>query len=246
MTLWFVTPAWQRYSLSEVCFQQRRWVIESLAKLGIEARCVVVADDENLDLARAQGFDVVEQSNEWLGRKFNDGIEHAVRRGAEWISPIGSDSWVDPAYFIDLDPTVARTSPWYAAALADRLATLHVVANRGAGPHVLHRQFLAPFGFRPIVDRIRKGIDRSLLTSVNRTGELRWEERNLHRLQYIGFRGVPTITPYRVLVDKCFGVEYHNPWPWLSTVYPAALVAAARRVMKEQEERLDAPTSALA
>ena len=101
MSMWFVTPAWQRYELTAVCLRQRQWVIEQLADHGIEARCVVVADDENLDIARALGFDVVEQRNDrGLGRKFNDGYEHAARAGATWIVPIGSDSWIDPRYFL--------------------------------------------------------------------------------------------------------------------------------------------------
>ena len=89
MSIWFVTPSWQRYDLSAVCFDQRLDVIRTLAEHGIEAHCVVVADDENLDLARERGFATVEQDNEWLGRRFNDGIEYACRNGASRVVPIG-------------------------------------------------------------------------------------------------------------------------------------------------------------
>lgn len=102
MTIWFVTPAWQRYELSELCFDQRRHVIDSLAEQGIAAKCVVIADDGNLDLARDRGFEVVAQDNQWLGRKFNDGMEYAFRNGASRVVPIGSDSWIDPAYFMPM------------------------------------------------------------------------------------------------------------------------------------------------
>ena len=50
MSVWFVTPAWRRYELSAVCFDQRAAVIKTLAAAGIEAHCVVIADDGNLAL----------------------------------------------------------------------------------------------------------------------------------------------------------------------------------------------------
>src|ERR1051325_10020747 len=99
-SLWFVTPAWQRYELSAVCFDQRLLVMDALRAAGVEAQCVVVADDENLDLARERGFARVEQDNEWLRRRFNDGIEYAAYQGATRIVPIGSDSWIDPDYLL--------------------------------------------------------------------------------------------------------------------------------------------------
>src|SRR5688572_14835688 len=123
--LYFVTPAWQRYELSEVCFEQRRRVIADLLSQGIEARCVIVADDENLDIARSKGFDTVERDNSGLGRKVNDGYEYAASKGAEWMVFIGSDSWIDPAFIAPLPddpPDLVRSSPAYCAVTPDRLA----------------------------------------------------------------------------------------------------------------------------
>jgi hypothetical protein len=125
--IYFVTPAWQRYELSEVCFEQRKRVIDRLNGYGIEAHCVVVADDANIDIALSAGFEIVEQDNEWLGRRFNDGIEYAARQGAEWIVPIGSDSWIDLAYFLPLPDTKwTRTSKMYAAVTSGRIGYLNV------------------------------------------------------------------------------------------------------------------------
>jgi hypothetical protein len=153
MTLWFVTPAWQRYDLSAICFDQRLDVIRTLAAAGIEARCVVIADDENLDLARQRGFDVVEQNNDWLGRKFNDGIEYACRNGASRVIPIGSDSWIDPAYFLPLThKSRTRTSGLYAVVTADRMAELYITDEKGVGPYVIARDALRSANFRPAKD----------------------------------------------------------------------------------------------
>ena len=53
--LYFITPAFRRYELTAVCLEQHQRVIDELAKSGIEAHQVVVADDENLDIARSRG-----------------------------------------------------------------------------------------------------------------------------------------------------------------------------------------------
>jgi hypothetical protein len=234
MTIWFVTPAFRRYELSAVCFAQRRRVIDTLAEHGIAARCVVVADDENLDIARGLGFDVVEQNNEWLGRKFNDGIEYACRNGASRIVPIGSDSWIDSAYFLPLPPRdVTRTSGLYCVVTADRLAELSVDDLKGAGPYVIDRRALSMSRFRPARDDIKRGVDRSTIKGIRR--QLRWARHDVHPFQYVGFRGIPHLTPYEGLVEAWGVREHSDPWAILAEHYPLDLVERARSVMASQE-----------
>jgi len=217
-SVWFVTPAWQRFELTAVCLDQR---------------LAVIADDANLDLARERGFDTVERDNEWLGRRFNDGMEYAGRNGADWIVPIGSDSWIDPAYFVPLlAPGYIRTSGLYCAVTAERMAELKVRSGRGAGPYVFNRDHLAPSGFRPAQDDLRKGIDGSTIRGV---GQANWRWRNLHPFQYIGFRGNPHITSYGKL-HKRWGVREHDdPWAILAKHYPAELVERARMALAQPE-----------
>lgn len=229
MSVWFVTPAFGRVELTRICLEQRRLVIDELARRGIEAHQVVVADDGNLDVARALGFDTVEQNNEWLGRKFNDGQEYAGRHGAEWIVPIGSDSWVDPAYFDPLpNPRYTRTSGMYAPVELGRLAELKV-GQVGAGPHMFHRSLMAPRGFRPAPDQISRNTDH--LTVANLARPPRWEWRDIHPLQYVGFRAPPFITQYARLWRRWGVVERTDPWERLAKVYPPDLVERARVLM---------------
>jgi glycosyltransferase involved in cell wall biosynthesis len=227
MSIWFVTPAWQRFELTAVCLEQRHQVIKHLVSHGIDAYCVVIADDENLDTARAFGFDTVEQDNTGLGRKFNDGMEYAAKHGADWIVPIGSDSWIDPAYFLPL-PTKTRTSMFYSAVEAHRLAELKV-RGKGAGPYMFSRDLLKSSRFRPADDNLMRGIDGSTLRGIR--SAIRWEQRNLHPLQYVGFRGKPHLTDYAKLWQKWGTQERTNPWELLAQHYDPSLVERARKAM---------------
>jgi hypothetical protein len=233
MTLWFVTPAFRRYELSAVCFDQRVRVIETLAQHGIAARCVVVAEDENLDLARERGFDVVERDNEWLGRRFNDGIEYAGRHGASRIIPIGSDSWIDPAYFLPL-PTrqFTMTASSYAVVAVDRMGELQVDDTKGVGPYVFPRHVFRRSAFRPAKDEITHGVDASTVKGIGI--RLRWQRHDVHPLQYVGFRGVPFISSYDGLLAKWGVREHFDPWAKLAEHYPLDLVERARTVLENQ------------
>ena len=180
-------------------------------------------------MARKRGFHVVERDNKWLGRKFNDGMEYAGKHGAEWIVPIGSDSWIDPRYILPLpDPSETRTSPLYAVVTSAKIAELRVKDGRGAGPYMFHRSLLEPLGFRPAKDELPRGIDTSTLRGIRSMGlTVNWSERNVHSLQYVGFRCKPYLSSYGYLLGHHGVRERVNPARVLSRVYPPSLVARA-------------------
>jgi len=232
MSIWFVTPAWQRFDLTVVCLAQRRRVIDTLAAAGIEARQVVIADDENLDIAASYGFDTLERDNSGLGRRVNDGYEYAAAKGGTWLVFIGSDSWIDPAYLAPLPAgpaTVVRSSPAYCAVTADVLALLRVThPTNPAGPHMFHRDLLARTGFRPVADELMRHIDSRTNKAL---APFDWEFRDVHPLQYIGFRAPPMITRYDDLWSRWGIAEYPDPWALLAEHFDGDLVARARKVV---------------
>jgi hypothetical protein len=229
--LYFVTPAHLRFEMTALCLDQRLDVIRTIAGYGIEGRVVIVADDANVDIARERGVEVVEQTNEYLGRKWNDGIEYAYRQGADYVVPIGSDSWIDPWYFAHMpkrDDQV-RTSGLYAAVTADRLGTINI--NRGnmpAGPYVITRAVLQRSTRRPVREEENNYTDGSMIAGM---GKFRWAPRDLHPLQYVGFRFPPYMTSYRALMNRWGTGEHDDPWGTLATKYPADLVDRARVLM---------------
>lgn len=232
--LWFVTPAWGRFDIVEVCLEQRRRTIDELGRNGIEAHQVVIADDANLDLARAAGAATVERDNRMVGQKFNDGMEYAGKNGAEWIVPIGSDSWIDPAYFLPLtSERYTLTSPAYCAVTPTTLAELAVSPQKmihTAGPYVFHRSLLEPCRFRPSAEDSVM-VDTSTISGITRRRPIHWKVRTVHPFQYVGFRVPPMMTTYRSLTRHWLVAE-HEPWSTLARYYPADLVDRARTVME--------------
>jgi hypothetical protein len=234
MSLWFVTPAYGRYEMTAICLEQRRRAIAELGKRGIEAHQVVVADDGNLDVARSVGADIVEAANV-LGQKWNLGMEYAGRQGAQWIVQIGSDSWIDPAYFNPLThPRHTLTSTLYCAVTATSLARLNVSPKRlehSAGPYVFHRSLLEPSAFHPCAIASRMTDTSTIRGIIASGGRLRWRPRNVHPYQYVGFRVPPMMTSYAALTRRWLVVE-EEPWSVLARHYPVDLVERARVLME--------------
>ena len=230
--LWFVVPAWQRFALSAVCFDQWLAVREELARHAIDLQVVVVSDDANLELARERGFHTVERDNAWLGRRFNDGIEYACRHGADWVAPVGTDTWVAADYFLPLpEPHVSRRGRLATVVRYDRLAELHVT-NVGVGPFLYHRSQLEHCGFRPCDDFIHKGCDTSTILGVAEGHSIVWDERRSSPYQHVGFRAKPHLTKYSSLVTAYGLREIHDPWRALAEHVPADLVARARDAIR--------------
>jgi hypothetical protein len=223
--IWFVTPAWERFELTRVVLEQRRRICDFLAANGVEARQVVIADDANADTAAELGFKALRRKNYALGRRFNDGIEYAARHGAQWIVPIGSDSFLDPAYLFPLpDEGVMRTSRLYSLAEPGRLGRLRVKGASGVGPYMIPRSHLKP-SLRPAHEWKRRGVDSSTLRGLR--SRLRREFVDLHPWQYVGFRSYPQMNPYDKLYGRIGVGEEPEVEERLSEYYPADLVQRA-------------------
>lgn len=245
MRLTFITPAFQRYELTRICLEQRNWAIEKLAGVGVEASSVVIADDDNLDVARSLGHATVERDNEWLGRRFNDGYEWAANNGSTHAFPIGSDSWVDPQFIIDaLDRPDAReydvvASRWYQRVNADGTIRrkLWVPVLQGVS-YVIPIAALDDCGHRPCQDELRRGCDGSTWDTVRRRQGVRVVWSEAHELDTVSFESWPQITAFSKLGGRWGRGDVHvGVFSGLTEHYPEDLVAKIQAFYEERRKQ---------
>lgn len=229
-SLWFCTPAWKRPDLSQIVLEQRRVACDRLAELGYEASCVVVADDENLDIARSLGFATVNRDNAYLGRKFNDAYQFAAAEGVDYIAPIGSDSWVDPetiaAMLGEIEGQQIGASRNYAVidALGQRRTDTFV--QWAWTLTAIPTELLAHSGWRPVGENLKRGCDTSMMKEIQRTNRpLEYVYVERHPLEIVAFQSAIQITDFDRLHDKWgVGPIKTRPFAGLAKHYPADLV----------------------
>lgn len=225
MVLWIVTPVYGRASLTRICFEQRRRLLEELASLGVEARQVVVGNDANLDTARECGFVTLERPNV-LGYRVNEGFEYACREGgADHLIYAGSDDWLLAEPLADLPPSGrVRASAWNTWVSPDgrEMGSVDHPPVLGNAPWTVSREALEPLGFRPVRDGLMSGIDTSM---ADRLGEQRFDfHPHDDPLRWVGFKGGgEQITPWELQVPTRYASG--DVFARLALRYPADLCA---------------------
>lgn len=231
--LWLVAPAHRRYAVTGHTFPMMRRLIDHGHVEGV----VVVACDDNIDLARSLGFVTVCQDVTPLGRKFNDGYQTALSQGAGWVMPACSDNWIHPDALKDLpdrDEIITRHRFSIYDTATGRLATLDTERDEhnphGGGPPIIPAELLEPFNGRPVPDHAGYGIDRATVQAVL---EL-WENKaaamygpRCDPLEIVGFKDEESLTGYEQL-RHLFTREYVTVGrDLLAAMYPKELVDAA-------------------
>lgn len=230
-SLWFCMPAHGRLSLARICMAQLRRTCDALTEAGIDASAVVVADDENLETARAFGFATVPRNNRFVSRKFNDGIALALDRRynprpADYVVPIGSDDWVDHRIFLDLPN--ARTVVGFQRLSFVRedgqeITTTILDNEGGAGIRIYPRQLLEPLGYRPADEDRYRGCDTSILVNLRRhhADLMRVEHRHLHDRQIVDWKSPgEQLNSYRDIAARRRCVGQDDPFTELAGLYP--------------------------
>lgn len=243
--LWLVVPAFGRPEVSKVCFAGLAWTCSELRKKGIDAHALVVADDGNLRLAEAAGLDTLTRPNKPLGKKWNDGYEHAFKQhGAAYAMACGSDDWVSPGLITamvnlhlgleesrrDRVMVCCRES---CAVRSDgaEIATLKVTYESGDGVRLLSRGLLERVKFRPTEDARNRAIDGGMRDRLKAVGPVEFEYVDLLPEQIVDFKSKGTqLTDYQLLV-RAYGVKlYTDPWVRLRAVYPKKLIEIAQEL----------------
>lgn len=239
--LWFVVPAYRRFELTSICLRQLARTCDELAGHDVKATAVVVADDENLETARELGFWAVERENEPLGRKFNDGIELAYSEGAEYVTMLGSDNWVDAELVAAQIPGPGLVGCHRLCGIVhesgSHLAHLRISYEGGDGIRTFPTELFAATKGRPAAEHARRAVDTSIVEGLRRSSGWKpgYVYTDLHQLQVVGFQSYShQLNGYAELV-RAFGVEERaNPWAALQPHYP---LEAVEEIMDHYESR---------
>lgn len=259
MKLVLVTPAWRRFDVTRVALAQRAHLAGVLAGRGVEVEVLVVADDDNVDIAREFGFDVLERPNDrGIGRKFNDGLEHACTvMGADLVTVVGSDDWVHPDVFsripaeVAAPPALTDATPcvfWdddssevvtgREIALVDlatgRLRRCRSRGRYGVIPWVFPRKALERSRFRPARDELVKGLDGSMVAGLGAPPE--WVFHDPSPLCRVDFKSDVNLNSYDAIAGAIgYGPEETDPWTLLAAHYPTDLVEMARSLSESMQ-----------
>lgn len=245
-SVWFVSPAFRRFAVTRLVLAQRQRLIGELAGRGLDAHSLVVADDENLDIARDYGAVGVEHPNLPLGAKCNAGLRYACEQGADWIVWIGSDDWVHADCFDPLVDEYAnaprnRTRP---ILLGHRIAAVDLATGKlrrlrhgtrfGVIPWIVPRQLLTRSEFEPVRPQSNRGLDGALIRGMNRSrSRPTFHYHTPHDLRAVDFKTDTNLNTYDA-ISRALGVGPEEPaWAALEEHYPADLVAMARDTHQE-------------
>lgn len=225
MKVWLVTPAWGRERVTDVVLAQRAWLRGTLAQAGVELGCVVIADDENLDVARNHGFDTIEMEN-MLGAKINAGFAHAKRQGADWVSFVGSDDWLHPSMFVELagQGVIAHRVTYQVDLARGKMRAVGCLGKYGGVPWFIRPASLPK---DPLHPKQMRGIDLNIQLRLRRA---RWDVRSPVEGApggLVGFQSDNNMTPYGA--GPTLGEEV-DAWPVLRHWYPTELVDLAAQL----------------
>lgn len=233
-SLWFVVPAHGRVGVAAVCLRQLARTCMTLTERGLRASAVVIACDENLDIAAGLGFATVERDNRFLGRRWNDWYQLAAEAGVDIVCAFGSDDWIDPAFVLSAPmpgPGEIRccTRTAVVSENGDQLARLRIPYEGGDGVRLIATETLRPLRFRPADDDRARAIDTSVLMNLCRVGKPKLVYHDLHSLQVVDWKSpdeqLNAFEPCLRYADEPIDLDPHAA---LESVYPAAAIAEMR------------------
>lgn len=181
---------------------------------------VVVADDENLELARQFNFRAVECPNDRMGVKWNAGFMAA--RTADFSVLIGSDDWLHPDAFGDMATDAITAADSIDFVDLERGVLQHARAAASI-PWFIPRALLQPSDFAPMPPHMQRGTEPILLHALGRPPVV-------HRAgpPAVDFKTAENVGAYAGVRNSIGDGVEHDAWAFLATTYPAPLVELAR------------------
>jgi len=229
-SLWFVIPAFGRFELTGVCLRQLRRTCDALVAAGVFASAVVAGDDGNLVTAAALGFEVVEQANMPLGRKWNDAFARAAGLGADYVVPFGTDNAVDWRVLAEGLPAAGEVSAFRRSSIVSpdgsRIVELRISYEGGSGVRVFPTGLLEPLRFRPVAESRTRACDGSARKRLQVAWgrRLRWVYRDQHPLQILNFKSAVQLNPFGGVASAYGVAERPFALDVVAGMFPAVFV----------------------
>lgn len=232
MNLWLVSPAWRRPAVTRLALAQRRHLCDELSLRGVTANCVVIAHDENLEIAEEFGFHAIEMANDYLGRKVNAGFDYADHHEADVIAFCGSDQWLHIDLFDHLGCEEIVTG--YEIAGLDlergRLRTARWGNRYGVPPWLIPCAALERCDGQPCPDTATKALEWEMSQRLGHDSP--WRFHDPHPYTRVELKSALNMTSFRAMPSHG---EVDDPWPVLAEFYPDEVVALGLRTHEELE-----------
>lgn len=178
-SLAFVVPVHGRLSLTSICLRQLRRTCDALIRDGVNATAVIVSNEETLrDLDPLKlGFATVERDNQFLGRRYNDGIQLATDPAfnpnpVDYVVPFGSDDWVDHRLLLEPLPDAHTIFGFQHLSFVNEtgteIASTFLNYEGGCGIRVIPRELVAGLGYRPADEDRSEACDANILMNLRR------------------------------------------------------------------------------
>lgn len=231
-SLLFVCPAYRRVELARICYRQFASLKNSAALYGLEARFLVLADDENLDAADSAGLMTREAQNR-LGERLNTGYRFAYEHGFDYVCPVGNDSWLHPPRFQWLpvgDAILCTRNYTCVNAAADQQAALRLDYPGGVGYRVFPISMFSRVDYAPLDPYQMSGCDTgtllALCRNVVRAPDLIYTD--VHPAETVGFQSPDVqITKWAWFLQHPH--DKQEPFHGLADLYGDSLVDAVRQ-----------------
>ena len=238
MRLWFVMPVHERFELTAICLRQLRRTCDLLTERGLDASCVVIGDDRNLDTADGLGFGTIRRENDFLARKYNDGFQLAFDREhnprpVDYAVPIGSDDWIDSTILKRLprpNEVLGFRQVAFVNETGRELTQTLLAYDGGVGIRVYPRELLKAVDYRPADEDRKRACDTSILYNTRRENDnlqIRYGDR--HPLQIVDWKTAGhQMNTYKTVARKHRGLNVGDPFEMLSGVYPDKALSEMR------------------
>lgn len=234
-----VTPVHGRFPLTEAALQYRRQIADWLGDVGVELGCAVIGDDANLEVAERLGFTPIEAPN-LLGRKFNDGHEHAVANGYDWSIPLGSDQFIDPRLLTALCNAPSHrfvASRHLSVVTADRKKILDYVMPKRGWALKMYSRSLLESDPRPCIEGVMRRCDTLTHKGVSRANRRVPQSHHwigVGRLENVQFQTKgEQVTDWETLLARLTDARA-VPWRALEAIYGTKTIRALRSSKKKE------------